>query len=153
MDNISEHISYDEAVKSNTAKRLNIENKPNDYQISNMVGVAENIFEPLRKWVGGKIKINSFFRSDALNRAIGGSKRSQHIEGRAIDIDDTFGLKTNAQMFNYIKKNLNFDKLIWEFGTDKNPDWVHVSFISKDENRGIVLKAHKVNNQTHYKAI
>lgn len=150
---ISDHISFKEAVKSNTALRLNINNQPNDYQITNMVGVAVNVFEPLRIWVGGPIKINSFFRCPPLNSAIGGSERSQHCEGRAIDLDDTFGYKTNAEMFHYIRENLNFDQLIWEFGDDKNPDWVHVSYISNEENRGRCLRAEKVNGRTNYRMI
>lgn len=153
MERISKHITYKEAVRSNTALRLNINNIPNDYEISNMVGIASNVFEPLREYVGGPIKINSMFRSEALNRAIGGSSRSQHCQGRAIDLDDTFGHKTNAEMFNYIKNNLNFDQLIWEFGDDTNPDWVHVSFVSNDENRGRCLKAEKVNGKTSYRVI
>ena len=153
MEKISNHISYKEAIKSNTATRLGINNIPNDYQITNMVGVAVNVFEPLREYVGGPIKINSFFRCEALNRAIGGSSRSQHCEGRAIDLDDTFGHKTNAEMFHYIRENLNFDQLIWEFGNDKNPDWVHVSYVSKEENRGRVLQAEIINGKTTYKII
>jgi len=150
---ISDHISYKEAIKSNTALRLDIDNTPGGYELSNMSGVAINIFEPLRKWVGGPIKINSFFRSEELNRAIGGSSRSQHCQGRAIDLDDTFGHKTNAEMFNYIKENLNFDQLIWEFGDEKNPNWVHVSYVSDDENRGRCLKALKLNGKTKYELI
>lgn len=150
---ISDHISYKEAVKSNTALRLNIKNEPNDYQITNMVGIAHNVFEPLREYVGGPIKINSMFRCEELNTAIGGSKRSQHCEGRAIDLDDTFGHKTNAEMFEFIRKNLSFDQLIWEFGDDNNPDWVHVSYISKDENRGRVMRAEKINGKTNYRYI
>ena len=150
MERISEHISFKEATKSNTALRLNLDNTPNDYQITNMVGLALNIFEPLRKFVGGPIKINSFFRCEQLNRAIGGSSRSQHCEGRAIDLDDTFGHNTNAEMFQYVKDNLNFDQMIWEFGDDNNPNWVHVSYISEDENRGRCMKATKVNGKTKY---
>jgi len=151
MERISEHISYKEAIKSNTALRLNLDNNPDAYQITNMVGVAHNIFEPLREYVGGPIKINSFFRSEELNRAIGGSNRSQHCQGRAIDLDDTFGHKTNAEMFHYIKNNLNFDQMIWEFGDDENPAWVHVSYVSEDENRKRCLKALKENGKTVYK--
>mgnify|MGYP003680306499 CR=1 FL=1 len=150
---ISKHISFTESVKSNTALRLNLNNTPNDYQTSNMVGVAVNIFEPLREYVEGPIKINSMFRSEDLNTAIGGSSRSQHCEGRAIDLDDTFGHKTNAEMFYYIKDNLSFDQLIWEFGDDKNPNWIHVSYVSKEENRGRCLKAEKINGKTTYKII
>tara|TARA_R100000781_G_scaffold26615_1_gene19736 strand:- start:1536 stop:1997 length:462 start_codon:yes stop_codon:yes gene_type:complete len=153
MDRISTHISYKEGVKSNTALRLDIDNTPSGYELGNMTGIAHNIFEPLREWVGGPIKINSFFRSKALNKAIGGSTRSQHCQGRAIDIDDTFGHKTNAQMYEYIKENLNFDQLIWEFGNDKNPDWVHVSYVNKNENRGRCLKAYKKQGKTQYMEI
>ena len=147
---ISEHISFKEAIKSNTALRRGINNEPDDYQITNMVNIAHNVFEPLREWVGGPIKINSMFRCEELNEAIGGSSRSQHCEGRAIDLDDTFGYKTNAEMFDYIRKNLSFDQLIWEFGDDNNPAWVHVSYISEDENRGRVMIAEKINGKTQY---
>jgi len=153
MEKISQNISYKEATKSNTALRLNLNNNPDAYQVTNMVGVAENVFEPLREYVGGPIKINSMFRSEELNTAIGGSSRSQHIEGRAMDLDDTFAHKSNAEMFHYIKDNLNFDQLIWEFGDDNNPNWIHVSYISEEENRGRCLRAEKVNGRTSYRVI
>lgn len=153
MEKISQNISFKEATKSNTALRLNLNNNPDAYQITNMVGVAENVFEPLREYVGGAIKINSMFRSEELNTAIGGSSRSQHIEGRAMDLDDTFSHKSNAEMFHYIKDNLNFDQLIWEFGDDNNPNWIHVSYISEEENRGRCLRAEKVNGRTSYRVI
>ena len=147
---ISNHISYKEAIKSNTALRIGIDNTPTEYEIGNMIGVAQNVFEPLRAWVGGPIKINSMYRCEELNRAIGGSSRSQHCEGRAIDLDDTFGYKTNAEMFNYIRDNINFDQLIAEFKDEKGPCWIHVSYISKDENRGNVYIATKENGRTKY---
>ena len=153
MKRISNHVSYYEGVKSNTATRLNIDNTPEEQILHNMGVVAENLFEPLRAWVGGPIKINSFFRCEDLNRAIGGSSRSQHCEGRAIDLDDTFGYKTNAEMFHYIKDNLNFDQLIWEFGTEKNPDWIHVSYTDADTNRKRILKATKINGRNNYQVI
>jgi hypothetical protein len=153
MSKLSKNISMREATESYTAKRLGINNIPSDYQLTNMTGVAENIFEPLRKWVDGPIKINSFFRSPELNKAIGGSSKSQHCEGRAIDIDDVYGYKTNADMYAWIKENLDFDQIIWEFGTDKNPDWVHVSYVSPDENRMRCLKAEKINGKTVYSII
>lgn len=153
MHIISKHISYKEATRSNTAKRLGITNLPNRYQLSNMEVVAEAVFEPLRKWVGGPIRINSFFRCEDLNRAIGGSSRSQHCQGRAMDLDDVHGHKTNAEMFRYIKENLNFDQLIWEFGDEENPDWIHVSYVSEDQNRKRCLKALKFNGKTKYELI
>jgi zinc D-Ala-D-Ala carboxypeptidase len=153
MSKISKHITLREGIESFTAKRKGIENIPSEYELTNMVGVAENVFEPLREWVGGPIKVNSFYRSVELNKAIGGSSKSQHCQGRAIDIDDVYGHKTNAEMYNYIKKNLDFDQLIWEFGTDENPDWVHVSYVSADENRRRCLKASKEGNKTVYSII
>ena len=94
-----------------------------------------------------------FYRSPELNKATGGSSKSQHCQGRAIDIDDVYGYKTNAEMFNYIKNNLDFDQIIWEFGTDKNPDWVHVSYVSTDENRRRCLKAERIKGKTVYSII
>ena len=153
MEKISKHISYKEGIKSNTAMRLNIDNSPGEYHLGNMNAVAINVFEPLREWVNGPIKINSFYRSVALNKAIGGSSRSQHCEGRAMDIDDTFRYKTNAEMYEYIKENLSFDQMIWEFGTDKNPDWVHISYVSEEQNRNRCLKATRVNGKAVYSII
>lgn len=153
MKNISKHVSYKEGVRSNTALRLGIENAPSDEQLEKMSVVANEVFEPLREWVGGPIKINSFFRCYKLNKAIGGSKTSQHMSGQAMDIDDTFGWKTNTEMFNYVKDNLDFDQMIWEFGDDDNPDWVHISFVSKEENRNRCLKAYKEKGKTKYKVI
>ena len=150
---ISKHISYKEGVYSRTATRLGIKNNPNAEQMKNMISIAEEVFEPLRAYVGGPIKINSFFRSPELNKAIGGSTKSQHCHGQAIDLDDTFGRCTNAEMFKFIKEHLDFDQIIWEFGNDENPDWVHVSYVSPDQNRKRCLKAFKENGKTNYKII
>jgi len=147
---ISEHISEKEATKSVTAMRLGLANTPDGSILTNMKEIAERVFEPLRKWVGGPIKISSFYRSEALNKAIGGSSKSQHCEGKAIDIDDIYGCKTNAEMFNYIKDNLNFDQMIWEFGDSTNPDWVHVSYVSDSTNRNKILKAVRDKGKTKY---
>jgi hypothetical protein len=150
---ISKHISDKEGTRSITALRLNLDNTPGTYEKQNMELIAEKIFEPLRLHVNGPIKINSFYRSVKLNEAIGGSSKSQHCEGRAMDIDDSYGYMSNADMFNYIKNNLDFDQLIWEFGNDKNPDWVHVSYIDSDYNRKRCLKAYRENNKTKYAVI
>ena len=149
---ISKHISYKEGVHSNTAIRKGIDNTPNNDQLHFMEIIAEEIFEPLREWVGGPIKINSFFRCPELNKAIGGSSMSQHCKGQAVDIDDTFGKATNAEMYHYIKENLDFDQMIWEFGDD-NPAWVHVSYVSPEKNRNRCLKAYKNNGKTKYTVI
>ena len=152
-DRISKHLSLKEAIRSNTATRLEIKNEPRELDLIRMIEIAEKVFEPLREWVGGPIKVNSFYRSPELNSAIGGSKNSQHCIGCALDIDDTFGHKTNAQMFDYIKNNLDYDQIIWEFGDDDNCDWVHVSYISEDANRRRLLKATKINGKANYQII
>jgi hypothetical protein len=123
---------------------------PTPEHIENFKKLAENIFQPIRKHFGKPIHISSGYRSDALNKAIGGSKTSQHCKGEAIDIDMDGTSITNAQVFNFIKDNLNFDQMIWEFGTDKNPDWVHVSYNSTGKQRKQILKALKVNGKTSY---
>jgi len=129
---ISKHISDKEGVYSRTAIRLGINNKPNKKQLRNMELLADEIFEPLRTYTNGPIKINSFFRSPELNKAIGGSEKSQHCHGQA---------------------NLDFDQMIWEFGNDDNPDWVHISYVSPQENRNRCLKAYKHQGKTKYKII
>ena len=153
MEKLSKHVSYHEGVYSRTAQRLGLKNDPSEDHLNNMKLIAEKVFEPLRSYVGGPIKINSFYRGPELNKAIGGSTKSQHCNGQAIDIDDTFKHATNAEMFNWIKENLNFDQMIWEFGDDKNPNWVHVSYVSPEDNRNRCLKAYKENGKTKYKVI
>ena len=150
---ISKHISYKEGVYSITSIRKGIDNTPNNEQLKNMELIAENLFEPLRDYVGGPIKINSFFRCPELNTAIGGSKTSQHCKGQAMDIDDTFGRMTNAEMYHFIKEHLDFDQMIWEFGDDNNPDWVHISYVSPEDNRNRCLKAYKDKGKTKYMVI
>lgn len=153
MEKVSKYVSLKEVTRSNTALRKGIDNTPTFEQLERIKTLAEAVFDPLREWVGGAVKINSGFRSGALNMAIGGSSTSQHCanNGAAFDIDDTFGHKTNAEMFNYIKDNLDFDQMIWEFGTDENPDWVHVSYVSSKDNRKQILRAKKNSkNKTYY---
>tara|TARA_R100001463_G_scaffold3730_1_gene14826 strand:+ start:465 stop:947 length:483 start_codon:yes stop_codon:yes gene_type:complete len=148
---ISKHISYSEATRSATATKLKIDNKPIEAIFDNMVKVAEEVFEPLRGWCKHPINVNSFYRSPKLNTAIGGSLSSSHLKGQAIDIS-TLGSKTNGEMFDYIKENLEFDQLIWEFGNDENPRWIHVSYKNKKDNRKEVLRAkYKGGRATYYR--
>lgn len=135
----SKHISWKEATGSATAKKLDIDNTPNEEQLNNMKNLAEDLFEPLREKVGEPILINSFFRCEELNKAISGSATtSQHIKGCAIDLDAT--KMTNCELFYIIKNYFEFDKLIWELGDDENPAWIHVSYV-KGKNRGLVYQA------------
>lgn len=153
QEKISNHISYKEATYSITAKRKGIDNTPGELELEAMKNIAESVFEPLRKNFGCPIKINSFFRSKALNLAVGGSTKSQHCKGEAMDIDDTLGGVTNADMWWFIKNNLDFDQIIWEFGNSENPDWIHVSFKLNGENRKQCLKASRVNGRTVYEKV
>jgi hypothetical protein len=151
METISPHVLYSEVVHSDTAKRLGIDNTPNGGQTERIKTTAQKIFEPLRLALGVPIYISSCFRSEALNKAIGGAKNSRHMTGEAMDLDaEKYGQTTNKAIFEYIKDNLEFDQLIWEFGTDTEPEWVHVSYTYKHPNRNEVLKAVSVNGKAVY---
>lgn len=148
---ISEHLDLSELIRSDSAKRNGISNMPTEEHIANFKILAEKVFEPIRNNFRCPIHISSGYRSKDLNIFIGGSLSSQHCKGQAIDIDmdgSPNGV-TNKMIYDYIKDNLQFDQLIWEFGNDSNPDWVHVSY-NKDKNRGQKLKATKLNGKTHY---
>ena len=147
---LSTNLSLAEVTRSETAKRRGISNMPTPEHIENFKKLAVNIFQPIREHFGKPIIISSGYRSAELNKAIGGSLSSQHCSGEAIDIDMDGTDITNAQIFNYIKDNLNFDQMIWEFGTDANPDWVHVSFAANRSQRKQILVAKKVNGKTTY---
>jgi hypothetical protein len=150
---LSENLTLSEVTKSDTAKRLGIDNNPTPEHLANLKLVAENIFEPIRKHFGKPIFLSSGYRSKALNSAVpGSSSTSQHCSGEALDLDQdgkSTGV-TNKMVFEYIKNNLNFDQLIWEFGTDSNPDWVHVSWESTGKQRKMILKATRVNGKPVY---
>jgi hypothetical protein len=147
---LSKNLALAEVMRSETAKRKGISNMPTPEHIENFKLLAENVFQPIREHFGVPIHISSGYRSKALNTAVGGSLSSQHCSGEAIDIDMDGTSVTNAQIFNFIKDNLSFDQLIWEFGTDSNPDWVHVSYESTGKQRKQVLKAVKSAKGTSY---
>lgn len=148
---LSENLSLAEVMRSETAKRKGISNMPTPEHIENFKKLAEKIFQPIREHFGVPIHISSGYRSKALNTAVDGSLSSQHCSGEAIDIDMDGTSITNKQIFDYIKDNLEFDQMIWEFGTDKNPDWVHVSYESTGKQRKQILKAVKQGGKTVYK--
>lgn len=147
---LSEHFELAEFTRSSTAKRAGISNMPTDAHLENIKLLCEKILEPIRVHFARSIILSSGYRSSALNRAIGGASSSQHCSGEAADIDMDGTNVTNAQIFNYIKDNLEFDQLIWEFGTDSNPDWVHVSYESNGRQRKQILRAVKKNGSTSY---
>lgn len=150
---LSEHLNLNEVTYSGTAKRLGIDNNPTPEHLNNLKLIAEKVFEPIRKHFGKPIKVSSGYRSKVLNAATpGASETSQHSTGEALDLDQdgmTTGV-TNKMVFEFIKNNVIFDQLIWEFGTEYNPDWVHVSYESTGKQRKQILKAVRVNGQTKY---
>lgn len=152
---LSKNFTLKEAMYSQTAIRKGIDNTPTDEHIENLKVIAEKIFQPLREHFGVPICVSSGYRSKELNKAIGGAHKivngiyvptSQHCKGEALDLDaDTYGKITNKQIFDYIAENLEYDQLIWEFGTEYpngNPNWVHVSY-SEGNNRMKKLTASK----------
>ena len=148
---ISPHLSLAELTRSQTAKRNGIDNTPTAEHLENFKILAEKVFEPIREHFKTPIFISSGYRSKELNDFINGSPNSQHCKGQAIDIDmdGGNGEVTNRMIFDFIKNKLDFDQLIWEFGTDFNPDWVHVSYV-KTGNRKQKLKAVRAGGKTSY---
>lgn len=147
---LSKHLSLAEVTRSESAKRNGISNEPTAEHLENFKKLAEKVFEPIREHFKAPIHISSGYRSAALNKKIGGASSSQHCSGEAIDIDMDGTAITNKQVFDFIKQHLEFDQLIWEFGTASNPDWVHVSYESTGKQRKQVLRATKQGGKTAY---
>lgn len=150
MTQISKHLSFEECTHSATADKLGIvNNNPNLSVIENMKLLADKVFEPIREHFNVPIHISSMYRGFNLNQAIKGSITSQHCSGQAMDIDmDSKGKPTNKEIFDFIRKNLDFDQLINEF----DYSWIHVSYIN-GKNRKQILKAKKINGKTIYENI
>ena len=147
---LSDNLTLAEATSSATALRKGIANKPTQQHLLNLKEVALHIFQPCRNHFGKPLRVTSGYRSEALNEAIGGSKKSQHSKGEALDMQSTKGY-TNKELFTYIKDNLTFDQLIGEFPDNVGEyAWVHCSY-KKEGNRGEVLIAVKQNGKTTYK--
>ena len=144
-DKISKYMGFEEAIRSQTADRYGYDNRPNAEQLKNMKFVAKKVFDPVREFVGGPVTCSSFFRSPGLNTLIGGSTRSFHCHGAAIDIK-LFSDCSYAEVFEFIKDNLTFSELIWEFGNDDQPAWVHVAYLPGDV-RKMVKKVQKVGKR------
>jgi len=143
MERIGKYMSYNEVIRSYTARTRGIDNTPDKQQLANIKILYKEVFEPVREYFGVPIFLPSVFRSRGLNDAIGGANGSQHManKGAAMDMDaDVFGIITNRDIFEYIRDNLEFDQLIYEFGDDNNPEWVHVSF-NKQFNRKQILRS------------
>lgn len=138
---IGKYFTLDELTATGTG----IENNPNSSALVNLRNLVESILDPAREKLGMPIKVNSGYRSQAVNSKIGGAKNSQHLKGEAADLD----CSDNAKLFNLICDNFLFDQLIWEGGNDIQPNWVHVSYKTQG-NRCEVLKMVKVNGRSTY---
>ena len=122
MTKISEHITLAEATHNSAG----LPNMPTVTQLTAMISVAKALFEPIRNWYGKPIKINSFFRSEAVNAKAGGVSTSQHCKGEAIDIDAG---ADNKIIFDWlIKSGLSWDQVIAEKPINGNPSWIHISY-------------------------
>ncbi|MBN1990571.1 MAG: peptidase M15 [Bacteroidales bacterium] len=147
--NLSKNLTLDEVTSSSTADRLHIRNdNMSNETLENLKAIAINVFQPARD-ILGPIRVSSGYRSPELNKAIGGAQNSQHSVGEALDLQ---GIRSsNNELFHFIKDNLIFDQLIWEFGSNSNPDWVHVSYRRGGGNRNQILISVKENGKTGYK--
>lgn len=142
--NLSKHVTRAEFERSETAINRGIDNSMNEFEIERAKALCENCFEPIRAKVGAPIRINSGFRSGALNRAIGGAKTSQHSLGEAMDLD-----LHDRDLFEWIIDNVDFDQLIFEGGTTDRADWFHISY-RKGKNRKQVLRMVKKGGKSTY---
>lgn len=141
---LSENFTLEELCQTNTG----LPNVPNTDEKIALKHLVENVLQPLRDLFRAPIIVTSGFRSEAVNRAVGGAPTSQHRKGEAADLDSV----DNAELFWLIRNYTLFDQLIWEFGNDEQPDWVHVSY-KTEGNRKEVLRSYKENGVTKYKRI
>jgi zinc D-Ala-D-Ala carboxypeptidase len=146
---LTENFTLSEMVKSETALRNNLDNTPGPAEIANLKVLAEKVLQPIRDHYKRGIKVNSGFRHPNVNAAVGGSRTSDHCKGQAADIEIP-GV-ANAELAEYIKKNLKFTQLILEFYTPGVPDsgWVHVSY-DPGNLKCQVMTAYKKNGKTVY---
>ena len=149
MVRLSQNFTIQEYIKSQTALRQGIDNTPTEEHMGNATALFRNVVQKIRDNFGVTV-INSGYRGEALNKAVGGSSKSQHCKGEAVDIECPG--TPNYDVAKWIEDNLDFDQLILEFYTPGIPDsgWVHVSYKSEG-NRKSVLTAMKENGKTVYK--
>jgi hypothetical protein len=145
------YFTLRELTRSATADKYNIDNTPNATQQANLEALVAKVLDPLRQSWGKAIIVTSGFRCVKLNSLVGGASASQHTQGMAADIKTTDGRAGNLKLFKLIQTlKLPFDQLIYEYGDDSGPDWIHVSY-SKTQRRGQKLR--KYANSSKYIAI
>lgn len=142
--NLSAHVTIAEFERSEAAVKHGIANKMNEFEIQRAKELCENVFEPIRAYLKKPIKINSGFRSVAVNKRIGGAKTSQHVLGEAMDLD-----LHDRELFEWIIDNIEADQYIFEGGTEDKADWFHISY-RKGRNRKQALRMVKVAGKTSY---
>ena len=145
---LSKNFTIAEYIKSQTATRKDIDNSLSEDHLESAKLLFAKVVQPVREQWGVTV-INSGYRSPALNKAVGGSKTSQHCNGQAADFEST--RVSNPDLAKWIEKNLIFDQLILEFYTPGDPrsGWVHVSY-KESNNRKSVLTASKIKGKTVY---
>ena len=153
---LTKNFSLEELIRSNTAERKGIDNSPTAEHIHNLVALCENILQPLRDRVKHSIRITSGYRSERLNTAIGGASRdgkpsSEHCYGKAADIKLVIDGENRSEILYLaiLEMGIPFRQMIWEFGTEDTPSWVHISF-NKEDNKRQTLRAYKEGARTKY---
>lgn len=139
---LSDNLTLKEALRSTVATRHNLDNTPGENELENLKAVAVNCFQPIRDFIGGPLFVSSGYRAPKVNKLAKGSDTSSHMRGEALDLDcDVFESNgiTNKDVFEFAVKELQFDQLIWEYGDDNEPAWVHISY-SRTHNRGQILR-------------
>lgn len=138
---IGNYTTLENICKSDTAIRHDIDNRPDAIQLHAIKLLAENIYDPLCDHFQMAVPFSSWFRNSIVNSMIGGARRSQHVLGEAVDLDMDLIPKaaiTNSVLFYYIFTKLPFDQLIFEYGNDQNPAWVHVSFSANRQRKEVL---------------
>ncbi len=151
---LTKNFSLEELTRSDTAERKGIDNSPTAEHIHNLAALCENVLQPLRDKVKHSIRVTSGYRSEKLNNAIGGSKTSEHSFGKAADIKLIIDGENKSEILYLaiLEMGIPFRQMIWEFGDEETPSWVHISF-NKDDNKKQTLRAYKENNKTKYSTI
>ena len=151
---LTKNFSLEELTRSDTAERKGIDNSPTAEHIHNLAALCENVLQPLRDKIKHSIRVTSGYRSEKLNNAIGGSKTSEHSFGKAADIKLIIDGENKSEILYLaiLEMGIPFRQMIWEFGDEETPSWVHISF-NKDDNKKQTLRAYKENNKTKYSTI
>ena len=138
MENLSKNFPVSEFVYSAKAEALGIDNAMPYWAYANARDLAANVLQPLRDYLDASVSVSSGYRSPELNKEVNGEKSSQHLKGEAADIKT----KRLREAFFYILQHLEYDQLIWEYGTTKAPAWIHVSY-RRGANRRQALRIYR----------